>query len=72
MSKYHVKMDGNSPVMEELTYSKEKALKKKAIPVSVKLSKNVLAKMKQQSGLQGTVSDEKILHAFIVTKLSAV
>jgi hypothetical protein len=72
MSKFHVKMDGNSPKMDEITYSKEKALKKKAIPVSVKLSKNVLAQMKQQAGLQGAVSDENILHAFIVTKLSAV
>ena len=72
MSKYHVKMDGKSPVMEELTHSKELALNRKAKPVSVRLSKNVLSKMKQQSGLQGTVSDEKILHAFIVTKLSEV
>lgn len=72
MAKYHIKMDGKSPEMEEITYSKEKALKKKAMPVSVKLSKNVLAQMKQQAGLQGAVSDENILHAFIVTKLSAV
>ena len=72
MAKYHIKMDGKSPEMEEITYSKEKALNRKAKPVSVNLSKNVLEKMKQQSGLQGTVSDEKILHAFIVTKLSAV
>lgn len=58
--------------IEEISVSEQVNRKKQTKSVSVKLSKNVLAKMKQQSGLQGTVSDEKILHAFIVTKLSEV
>ena len=72
MAKYHVKMEGSNLQMTEVSPMKEQTLNRKAKAVSVRLSKNVLSKMKQQSGLQGTVSDEKILHAFIVTKLSEV
>lgn len=72
MAKYHIKMEGSNLEMKEISPMKEQALNRKAKAVSIRLSKNILAKMKQQSGLQGTVSDEKILHAFIVTKLSEV
>ena len=72
MAKYHIKMDGSAPIMDEVSAKNEEALKKKSKPISVKLSKDLIDKMKKEAGLRGQVTDEKILHAFIVTKLSGI
>ena len=68
MAKYHVKMDGSDLQMTKLSPEQEKLKKSKVHPVTVKLSKNVLAKMKQVAGVkQGT--DNQILHAYITKTL---
>lgn len=68
MSKYHIKMDGSDLSMEKLTIQKEESIRKRATSVSVKLSKNVLDKMRKYAGIkQGT--DNQILHAYITKSL---
>lgn len=68
MSKYHVKMDGSDTTMTRITTAKENTIRKQTKSVSVKLSKNVLDRMRKYSGIkQGT--DNQILHAYITKTL---
>ena len=61
-------MDGSDTTMTKMTTGRENAIRKQTRAVSVKLSKNVIDKMRKYSGIkQGT--DNQILHAYITKTL---
>ena len=54
--------------IEELSVSEQVNRKKQTKSVSVKLSKNVLSKMRKITGIK-VGSDEQVLHAYLVKTL---
>ena len=66
---YHVKMDGSKISMKEMTDAEVQNKSKKTESVSVKLSKNILTKMKRYAGIKNQTSNNAILCAFITKSL---
>jgi len=69
MSKYKVKMVGGDVQMDKITLEDELKLGKQPKEVKINLSKNMLNRMKIKAGLKGQVSDNTILHAYIMTTI---
>lgn len=67
MSNYKVKMTNSNDTaqLQELSKSEMELLEKTTQKVSIKVSPRMLKKMKQISGLQGSVSNETILYTFV-------
>lgn len=67
---YRVKMTNKEGTkgIEEISMSEQVNRKKQTKSVSVKLSKNVLDKMRKVAGIK-VGSDEQILHAYLVKTL---
>ena len=71
MAVYNVKMTNKADAqgIEKLSDAEQVNRKKKTKSVSVKLSKNVLDKMRKIAGIK-VGSDEQVLHAYLVKTLS--
>ena len=67
MSSYKVKMTNSTDTaqLQELSKSEMELLEKTTQKVSIKVSPRMLKKMKQISGLKGSVSNETILYTFV-------
>jgi len=70
MATYKLKTSGNHTDLEEMTTEKLAKRNRQTEMVSVKLSKNVLSKMKRITGIKNPTSDTAILHAYITTTLN--
>lgn len=68
--KYHVTMDGNNPILKEMSLNDRMALSRKMIPVEIALTKDVLQKLKKISGIKSQASNRNIVHAFITKVLN--
>lgn len=70
MATYKINTSGKDETMELMTEEKLARRNKKTQDVSVKLSKNVLAKMKRIAMVQNPASDNAVLYAYITTTLN--
>lgn len=66
---YHIKMDGSEISLTEMSDAEIQNKSKKTESVSVKLSKNILNKMKRYAGIKNQTSSNAILYAFITKSL---
>ena len=66
---YHIKMDGSEISLAEMSDAEIQNKSKKTESVSVKLSKNILNKMKRYAGIKNQTSSNAILYAFITKSL---
>ena len=66
MDTYRVKMtNGEAEQLQKLSESEKEAIAKKTEKVTIKLSPRIVKKMKQITGLQGQISNDRILYEFV-------
>ncbi len=70
MATFKLNTSGNDLDMELITKEKRTKLDKQTKLVSVKLSPNILSKMKKIAMIKNPTSDNAILHAYLTTTLN--
>ena len=70
MAVYKVTTSNKSLDMEDVTTLQKEIRSKKKHNVSVELSRQILDKMKRDAGIRNNVSDNKVLHSWIIKHLS--
>lgn len=70
MKNYKIKLDGSADAFQELSTEQISAMERKTEKVSIKVSKRMLRRMKDIAGIQGEVSDSRIVYAYIKTTLT--
>ena len=70
MATYRLKTSGNHTTMEEISQQDKIKMSRKAKPVSVQLSRQILDKMKRDAGIRNIVSDSTILKSWIIKRLA--
>ena len=70
MGTFKIKTSGKHLEMEEMTKEKLAKRDRQTKEVSIKLSANIIAKMKRIAKISNQTSDNAILHAYITTTLN--
>lgn len=70
MAIYKVQTSGNDESIELMTEQKLAKRDRQSKEVSVKLSANIISKMKRVAMIKNPTSDNAILHAYITTTLN--
>ena len=70
MKNYKIKLDGSADAFQELSIEQINTMERKTEKVSIKVSKRMLRRMKDIAGIQGEVSDNRIVYAYIKTTLT--